>query len=321
MIHFVTTAAHGYTVTNLVRRHGKRTCRAWSYDEIFEKRKIPVGTWVFTDHERLTIDETNQAARVAQQMEAAGCRVLNHPAFVRSRFETLRRLREAGINDFSVFRADASPRPTRFPVFIRNEYDHDSSSLALLENQAALDAALHELEAQSIPLVGKLVIEYAVDPIVPDTWMRLSTYHFGGTLIAHHIGFDSHWIVKDGFEAERMDAHPCKERMLELERDFVTSNLYAETMRDAFDIARIDYGRADFSLMDGRVQVYEINTNPMHGNAERILEEIHPGRKALFQQSETALQREIEKAARTSFPKRLAQAIGLGPRLASDAGL
>jgi hypothetical protein len=30
----------------------------------------------------------------------------------------------------------------------------------------------------------------------------------------------------------------------------------------AFDIAGLEYGRADFGLVGGRVQVYEINSNP-----------------------------------------------------------
>ena len=37
---------------------------------------------------------------------------------------------------------------------------------------------------------------------------------------------------------------------------------HAEVVQRAFGIARIDYGRADFGLVAGKVQIYEINTNP-----------------------------------------------------------
>jgi hypothetical protein len=37
---------------------------------------------------------------------------------------------------------------------------------------------------------------------------------------------------------------------------------YSETVWRAFEIASIAYGRADFGIADGRVQIYEINTNP-----------------------------------------------------------
>ena len=40
-------------------------------------------------------------------------------------------------------------------------------------------------------------------------------------------------------------------------------NPYRDELYEAFEVAHITYGRADYGLMDGRVQIYEINTNPM----------------------------------------------------------
>jgi hypothetical protein len=40
------------------------------------------------------------------------------------------------------------------------------------------------------------------------------------------------------------------------------SNPYAEHLKKVFDAAGIEYGRADFGMYRGRIQVYEINTNP-----------------------------------------------------------
>ena len=45
----------------------------------------------------------------------------------------------------------------------------------------------------------------------------------------------------------------------------MASNPYAERLRPAFEAAGIDYGRADFGFRDGRLAVYEINTNPSIG--------------------------------------------------------
>ena len=39
----------------------------------------------------------------------------------------------------------------------------------------------------------------------------------------------------------------------------------------AFNTASIEYGRADFGLVDGKIQIYEINLNPM-----MIFDEDHP---------------------------------------------
>ncbi len=47
------------------------------------------------------------------------------------------------------------------------------------------------------------------------------------------------------------------------ELDYVRSNPHAEELREIFELARIDYGRIDYSVVDGCIQVWEINTNPM----------------------------------------------------------
>lgn len=45
-------------------------------------------------------------------------------------------------------------------------------------------------------------------------------------------------------------------------------NPFAGPLAKAFEIAGIEYGRADFGLVGGRPQVYEINTNPAVGGSE-----------------------------------------------------
>jgi hypothetical protein len=46
------------------------------------------------------------------------------------------------------------------------------------------------------------------------------------------------------------------------EMDFVQSNPHERQIREIFALARIDYGRIDYSFKNGRIQVWEINTNP-----------------------------------------------------------
>ena len=51
---------------------------------------------------------------------------------------------------------------------------------------------------------------------------------------------------------------------------------YDEPVRRAFELAETEYGRVDFGIVGGSVQVYEINTNPImrkvkdHPNADRL---------------------------------------------------
>ena len=53
------------------------------------------------------------------------------------------------------------------------------------------------------------------------------------------------------------DTNPVKEEL-----EYIEANPHAEVLRRAFDLARIEYGRADYGVVDGRVEIWEINTNP-----------------------------------------------------------
>ncbi|WP_051371220.1 hypothetical protein [Mesorhizobium loti] len=287
MINLVTTRSHSYTVRHLVRQLGN--ARHWSYERLFRQKELRSGTWIFTDHERLSNFEIALAARVANRLERGGARVLNHPAHVLSRHDLLKALNVTGINRFSAWRCESQPRPNSFPVFIRNEFDHLSADLELIADQPALEATLSRMKANGIPLAGKMVIEYAGQEVSPGVWQRFATYRVGHRLIAHHNAVDFHWVAKDVQDTKRLLAHPMFETFLENERQFVEGNLYEEVLRRAFDLAGIDYGRADFSLVDGRPQIFEINTNPAHGSHSTIYRETPPQRVETQRLSEDRL--------------------------------
>ena len=44
--------------------------------------------------------------------------------------------------------------------------------------------------------------------------------------------------------------------------DYVRTNPHADELRKLFGAANIEYGRIDYTIADGRIQVFEINTNP-----------------------------------------------------------
>jgi hypothetical protein len=45
-------------------------------------------------------------------------------------------------------------------------------------------------------------------------------------------------------------------------------NAFDGHLRKVFDVAGVEYGRADFGFFQGRIQVFEINTNPCIDQAE-----------------------------------------------------
>lgn len=288
MLNFVTSAGHGRTLRHMLRVL-KAPARRWSYEQLLRRSHLPRGTWVFADHERLSAFELSVAGELAEQLQRGGCRVLNHPARVRTRMGLLEALADAGINDFRAYRADEAARPKRYPVFIRREFDHKQEGRVLLADAAALEAALAAMLAAGTPLVGRLIIEYAGEETAPGIWYRGSAYRAGDAIIAHHMALDDQWLVKDGFDAARLDAYPQRDAFIAQERRFVADNEDADLLRQVFDLAGLEYGRVDFGFAGGKLQVWEINSNPTHGEQNSVFSSSHPAREATVRLAEERL--------------------------------
>lgn len=55
--------------------------------------------------------------------------------------------------------------------------------------------------------------------------------------------------------------------MNEEQRDYIAENPHDQHIRHAFATARIEYGRIHHAVSDGRLRVFEINTNPAIGHS------------------------------------------------------
>jgi hypothetical protein len=263
MIVVITVAGHDYTFKSF--RKGTYgvpapALRTMSYEELFFAAKVPRAAYIFTDLDRLAPWELRLAADLYRRMRKAKLTCLNNPARAMSRLELLRALHVAGINAFDVYRADEQPRPKRFPVFIRPEdWHYLADKPALLDDQAALNAALEELRRSFVPLRGALVVEFCPAPYDETLFCKWSAFRVADRISVDHIGIDNHWFVKHGVW------QLLTETMTADEFDAVKSNRFAADLMKAFEIAGIEFGRADYGVVDGRPVIYEINTNPRIG--------------------------------------------------------
>src|SRR5712671_2651472 len=109
MIHFLVTRSHEYTLKSLMGGQlgdGGPRCKAWNYDRFLRRKRIPAGTYIFSDLERMTPAELRLAAEAYRIIAAAPrCRAVNDPARAMGRYELLRNLAQRGINDFDAYRA------------------------------------------------------------------------------------------------------------------------------------------------------------------------------------------------------------------------
>jgi len=256
MIVFLTTRAHGYTHAPLVGCAGGPDVQVVPYDDFLARARTPPATHVFTDLDRLSIPDTRLAARRFRALRAQGVRVLNDPARVHSRYGLLRALYRAGLNRFDAHRVENADVPSRWPVFVRFEGTHEAPVSGLLADAAALDAAVRAAVDGGAPVTALLVIEYAAEPVRPGLWRKLSVFRVGDASVAHTCVHDDNWLVKHG------KAGIATPELYADELRIVREDPYGAALAPVFDLAGIDYGRADFAFVGGGIQTYEINSNP-----------------------------------------------------------
>jgi hypothetical protein len=234
-------------------------CAVENYDQFLRKKEVPCGVYVFTDIERLTPWELRVVAEAYKVLVRDDrCRVLNNPARVMCRYELLRTLREEGINEFDVIRADERRWPERYPVFLRHEQDHGRPlSQGLLHNRQELAAALEKAQADGISLRGVLIVGYAAEAFDGALFRKFNTFRVGSEVFGHHVVVEDSWVVKYGKEGVKFP-----EEYKVFEQEFVKGNWNGDLLLRIFEIAGIEYGRADWGVVAGKMQVYEINTNP-----------------------------------------------------------
>lgn len=275
MINFVTTRAHRYTLKKF--RDGKLGTvqfpfRHWSYERLFWASRVPVATWIFQDIERLSDHESRRAASIAQRLIDNRASVHNHPAYSLDRYGLQRALHAAGINSFETFRAHEKRTPQAWPVFVRPASDHRVLDGTLLNDAMELEGALARWQKQGFALKSLLIIGYRGEPDADGLWRKYSVYRVGKHIIPHHMMRQTSWMVKYGNFGVITEAHRWALR--KEEDTFVRGGQDPMELMEAFKAGGITFGRADYGIVQGRREIYEINTNPMIGNFSEAVEKV-----------------------------------------------
>lgn len=256
---YVVTRRHAEVMAAYVMGWGPAPQRrmAWVfYEDLPHVTSLPSGTYLFADLERLRPRQLELAARVWEQLakdpERAGA--LNDPRRALRRLDLLQRLHAAGVNRFRAVRASQPWGALRFPVFLHEEHSHGGALTPLLRDEPALRRALRRARRRGHRARDLLVIEFC-DTSGPDgVFRKYSAFRVGEEILPRHVLFSRHWEVKrPDLESPAL----AQERELYLVR-----NPHEERLRAIFELAGIEFGRVDYSLVGDEIQVWEINTNP-----------------------------------------------------------
>lgn len=263
MIIFVNNDFHTYTHEDLKSVSKLPKLKIISYSSLLRQKNFARGTYVFTDRERMDQWELRIYSKLYAHLKNSGTgyRVLNNPAKTMNRLELLRMLYRENINDFNVYMVSERQRPERYPVFIRRAFDHRSPLTSLLDNEAELDRALSKLKAQQEPDEGLVIIEYCAEPLFENLFRKTSVYRIGDNIIIGLGAHERNWVVKRGELNAATDAIYSKEFEM-IKNNENLDEIHLDEIRHIFELANIDYGRMDYGVVKGKMQVYEINTNP-----------------------------------------------------------
>jgi hypothetical protein len=260
MITYFVTTTHRYTMDRYLQTWGaalQPIIQVRNYGQLAQTQWLPGGTYIFSDLERLTSTQRAIATEVWQQLEAAGSsvRLFNHPTRVLQRPDFLRALHANGRNEFNVYRVSETRTPARFPVFLRCANDHQGSRTELLRTQSELDEALRIALCHALNPRELMIVEYCNAADADGVHHKFAAFGVAGQIIPRHLIFSRNWVLKlpDLLDGDKLDR----------EREFLRTNPHEQIIREAFQLAHIDYGRCDYSVIQGRTQIWEINTNPI----------------------------------------------------------
>jgi len=253
VIYYVCHPSHTYTSAVLLLWYGdelRPLFRFVPYSVAHLLRQAGPGTVIWTDFDRLNGRGLSESARLQSQLKHLTH--LNHPIRSELRFELLHRLHRDGINQFAVRRAYESLEGLRYPVILRDERGASKKAPPLLPDRASLESAIAALP--SLDIMSPIIVEFGARPDSDGFYRKYGAFRVGERIYAQHCFVSRNWFIKLGDELspQHFDEH----------LDYVRSNPHKDELRNLFDAANIEYGRIDYTLLDGRVQVFEINTNP-----------------------------------------------------------
>lgn len=257
-IKYFVTRKHSTTIDPFLEKWSPKTSEAMKvvpYEEIDSVDDSRRDVFIFSDIDRIDETTRRKALALCDRITAKQGRrlVLNHPGRVLLRFQLLDLLWKRGINDFRVYPAGALEEGCRYPVFLRRPNDHKGPETPLLNSGREYRKAVRQLKRKGRPTRRLIAVEYC-DTVSPDrVYRKYSSFRIGPHIVPGHVVFSDTWVAKQN---EAVPPHGE-------EKEYLDNNPHRPELMEIFELANIEYGRIDYSLKNGRIQVWEINTNPL----------------------------------------------------------
>jgi hypothetical protein len=244
------------------------------YEDVAAARSLPRGSYVLTALDQLHPATLHAVARLGDRLTADALPLLNDPRRTLLRLDLLTALHREGINRHRAFPATAVPDDLVFPVFLREEHRHTGAQSGLIQDRKELSQSVAVARAQGHRLVDLLVVEFFDSRDAQGYYRKYSAFVVGPHIIPRGLSYGKTWMLK-ARDTEFSAA------MLAEEFEFMQANPHREALRRIADIGAVGYGRIDYAVRDGRVEVWEINLNPTIGRGRGTKSTMTPEIRAM----------------------------------------
>lgn len=277
MIYFLTLpegAGHiDLFISRYDRSYGRRLVEM-TYQQLLQRGVAPPGAYIFTDRDRMNPYQRRLAGAIRRRILTAGpgFRVLGDPERQLGRLELLQRLSKDGINDYRVHSLEnLNPSSIRYPVFVRIEDDHMGPRTDLISTWEDVVKSVATLVLAGFKKEQIIVVEYVDTQGEDGLYRKYGSFRIGSQIVCQHILHSSSWLGK-------RDSTIRTPELVASSDNFYYENPHSDILIPIFERAGIDYGRVDYSFVMGRIQVWEINDNPMFvGRNSRRVSRINKG--------------------------------------------
>ena len=238
-----------------------------AYEDLAGWDRAPPGTYVLAGLDQLTKAGLDLVDGFERQLRAAGpgFRVLNSARSTLQRFELLRVLHREGLNRHGVARVGTGGADVRYPVFLREEHQHNGAISPLLGSAAEVRAAVAKAIVLGYRPHDLLLVEYFDAADAAGKYRKFAAHIIGDHVLPHFVDVGSDWRLHH--EAAAFDAD-----MFHEDQAYVRLNPHELELRRIFGLAKVEFGRIDYTVKDGRIETWEINLNPTFGRYPELPE-------------------------------------------------
>jgi hypothetical protein len=125
-----------------------------------------------------------------------------------------------------------------------------------LNSRQEVNQGVLYLRMKGFDIKNMMLVEYCESKDDAGYYRKYAAFRIDDQIIPGHLIFNNNWLVKDG--------KPPFEKSHELEKErYIKDNPHEEEIFKIFELAGTTYGRIDYSMLNGSIQTWEINTNPV----------------------------------------------------------